>query len=160
MCVKFKDRENDDVFLSFKDDNAVPNGDHVLVIPVYHNQLLFTKHKIRGVEFPGGKREKGESSEAACERELFEETGALIKTKEKHYIAQYRVARQNGKPFTKDVFMVDVDKLPIQEDYLETEGPRLFDRLSDIPELDKSYLLKDAAILQCLEKVIELGFYQ
>ena len=55
--------------------------------------------------------------------------------------------------------MVDVDKLPIQEDYLETEGPRLFDRLSDIPELDKSYLLKDAAILQCLERVIELGFY-
>ena len=57
MFVKFKDKENDDVFLSFKDENDIPDADHVLVIPIYQGQLLFTKHKIRGIEFPGGKRD-------------------------------------------------------------------------------------------------------
>ncbi|OIS27637.1 RNA deprotection pyrophosphohydrolase [Staphylococcus cohnii] len=159
MFVKFKDKENDDVYLSLKDENDIPDGDHVLVIPIYQGQLLFTKHKLRGIEFPGGKREEGESSEQACKRELFEETGALINIKDQHYIAQYCVNRQNSLPFTKDVFMVKVDRLQTKNDYLETEGPLLFNSISDIKEERKSYLLKDAAILQCLERVIELGFY-
>ena len=159
MFVKFKDKENDDVFLSFKDEDDIPDADHVLVIPIYQGQLLFTKHKIRGIEFPGGKREAGESSVQACDRELFEETGALINFKDRHYIAQYCVNRQNGTPFTKDVFMVKVDRKKKKNDYLETDGPLIFNSISDISEAYKSYLLKDAAILKCLERVIELGFY-
>ncbi|TGV01175.1 nucleoside triphosphatase YtkD, partial [Mesorhizobium sp. M8A.F.Ca.ET.173.01.1.1] len=31
--MKFKDKENDDVYLSLKDENDIPDGDHVLVIP-------------------------------------------------------------------------------------------------------------------------------
>ena len=143
MFVKFKDKENDDVFLSFKDEDDIPDADHVLVIPIYQGQLLFTKHKIRGIEFPGGKRE----------------AGALINFKDRHYIAQYCVNRQNGTPFTKDVFMVKVDRLQTKNDYLETDGPLIFNSISDISEAYKSYLLKDAAILKCLERVIELGFY-
>ena len=119
--------------------------------------MLFTKHKIRGIEFPGGKREKGEASETAAAREVFEETGATIKYCE--YIAQYKVDRQIGMSFTKDVFMVEIEAITEQPDYFETDGPLLYKSLSEIPEDKKSYLLKDPAILQCLERVIELGFY-
>ncbi|NWK85426.1 nucleoside triphosphatase YtkD [Staphylococcus sp. GSSP0090] len=158
MYVKFKDKDNDDVYLTFKNKEAYANGNHVLVIPKYKDNLLFTKHKIRGIEFPGGKREKGESSETAAAREVFEETGATVKHCE--YIAQYKVNRQIGMSFTKDVFMVEIDKITQQPDYFETEGPLLYKSLSEIPENKKSFLLKDPAILQCLERVIELGFYK
>ena len=40
----------------------MPNGNHVLTIPVYNNQLLFTNHQHRGIEFPGGKVEISEQS--------------------------------------------------------------------------------------------------
>ncbi|KRG10488.1 RNA deprotection pyrophosphohydrolase [Staphylococcus sp. NAM3COL9] len=157
MSVKFKDSENDDVFLSYKNDGNRADGNHVLIIPVFQGQLLFTNHKLRGIEFPGGKKEVGESSEVAAARELFEETGATIKRCS--YIAQYRVERQSGLSFTKDVFMVVVKDAKQQNDYLETNGPLFYNNVSDIPEERKSYLLKDAAILQCLERVMELGFY-
>ncbi|MFQ3802251.1 RNA deprotection pyrophosphohydrolase [Staphylococcus equorum] len=157
MNVKFKDSENDDVFLSYKNDENHADGNHVLIIPIYQAQLLFTNHKMRGIEFPGGKKELGESSEVAAARELFEETGATIK--KCNYIAQYRVVRQNGLSFTKDVFMVVVKDVEQQQDYLETNGPLFYNNVYDIPEERKSYLLKDAAILQCLERVMELGFY-
>ncbi|HLR19936.1 MAG TPA: nucleoside triphosphatase YtkD [Staphylococcus sp.] len=155
--MKFKDRENDDVFLSYKSDGDKADGDHVLVIPTYQNQLLFTNHKVRGIEFPGGKKEVGESSEAAAERELFEETGATVE--QRHYIAQYRVERKSGSSFTKDVFMVVVKNVVQQNDYLETDGPTFYSSVADIPEKRISYLLQDAAILRCLERVIDLGFY-
>ena len=40
----------------------------MLSIPVYNDQLLFTQHKIRGIEFPGGKVEKGETPSEAVLR--------------------------------------------------------------------------------------------
>ena len=55
--VKFRDKDNR-VTLTYKNHTNVPNGNHVLSIPVYNDQLLFTQHKIRGIEFPGGKVEK------------------------------------------------------------------------------------------------------
>ncbi|WP_436862621.1 RNA deprotection pyrophosphohydrolase [Staphylococcus caeli] len=158
MYVKFRDKENDEVYLTYKSNSDVANGQHVLIIPIYKQQLLFTQHKIRGIEFPGGKKEPGETSETAAKRELFEETGASIKHCE--YIAQYRVDRQSGYSFTKDVFVVEVDEIIQQEDYFETNGPLLYKHMDQIAETKKSFLLKDAAILHCLERVSELGFYQ
>ena len=52
----------------------MPNGNHVLAIPVYNSQLLFTHHQQRGIEFPGGKVEINEQSKEAVIRELYEET--------------------------------------------------------------------------------------
>ena len=62
--------------LTYKANTDNPTGNHVLAIPVYQGKLLFTRHKNRGIEFPGGKREHGESSIDAIQRELYEETGA------------------------------------------------------------------------------------
>ncbi|RIP34003.1 nucleoside triphosphatase YtkD [Staphylococcus gallinarum] len=158
MSVKFKDKENDNVYLTYKDDSDIPDGEHVLIIPSYQGKLLFTQHKVRGIEFPGGKVEPGETSLSAAQRELFEETGGVGEIY--HYIAQYNVERTCGKSFTKDVFMVNVSDLEQQLDYHETNGPLCFNDVSEIPSDRMSFLLKDAAILQCLERVMEIGFYK
>ena len=56
--------------------------------------------------------------------------------------------------------MVNVSEISHQVDYLETNGPLFYKDIADIPESNKSYLLKDDAILHCLERVISLGFYK
>ncbi|EKU50301.1 RNA deprotection pyrophosphohydrolase [Staphylococcus massiliensis] len=152
----FKDKDNTPVHVTFKSDSEPSDGDHVLAFPIYQNQLLFTKHLERGIEFPGGKREAGESSIEALKRELFEETGATI---EAHYfIAQYEVLAE--KPFKKDVYVVLVSEIVDKADYLETSGPILFKSPDDVPHEERSFLIEDKAILKCLERVIELGFYK
>src|SRR5699024_8983481 len=74
MSIKFKDRDNNDVLLKFKEENDFADATHVLTIPIYTNKLLFTQHKKRGIEFPGGKVEVNETSQEAAIRELHEET--------------------------------------------------------------------------------------
>ena len=53
--VEFEDKDGRVVTLNYKNENDMPNGNHVLAIPVYNSQLLFTHHQQRGIEFPGGK---------------------------------------------------------------------------------------------------------
>ncbi|MGJ5711639.1 RNA deprotection pyrophosphohydrolase [Staphylococcus auricularis] len=148
--MKFKDKENDDVYLTFKSDETdEPDGKHVLIIPLWEGQYLFTQHKERGIEFPGGKVEKGETSMQAMHRELYEETGAVVKAYQ--YIAQYYVDRTQGKGFYKDVFVASIKHIKEKSDYLETLGPVSYTDLTDIPHEQKSYLLEDPAILACVE---------
>ncbi|MBM0868176.1 8-oxo-dGTP diphosphatase [Staphylococcus auricularis] len=157
-CVKFKDKENDDVYLTFKSDEMdEPDGRHVLIIPIWEDRYLFTQHKKRGIEFPGGKVEKGETPIEAMHRELYEETGATVKVHQ--YIAQYYVDRTQGKGFYKDVFVVAIDHVEKKSDYLETLGPVSYKDISEIPKEQKSYLLDDPAILACVDyaKKITLG---
>ncbi|MGZ2418199.1 8-oxo-dGTP diphosphatase [Staphylococcus caledonicus] len=156
--VEFIDKDNRRVTMQYKTDNDRPNGNHVLAIPIFQNQLLFTQHKIRGIEFPGGKVEQGEESRYAIERELYEETGGIAQ--DVHYIAQYDVSTQDRSMFKKDVYLINVEQLETKEDYLETKGPLLYKHINDIPHDERSYLIQDDAILHCLERVIALGYYQ
>lgn len=158
MTIKYLDKDNNEVFLNYTTDKDEASGQHVLIIPIYNNKLLFTQHDIRGIEFPGGKIEQNESSLAAAQRELHEETGAVAT--EFHYIAQYYVARKNLSSFYKDVYVAKIDYLENKQDYLETSGPKLYRNVTDIPEQQQSFLIKDTAILNCLERVIELGYYK
>ncbi|MDU3708698.1 MAG: nucleoside triphosphatase YtkD [Staphylococcus lugdunensis] len=155
--MQFLDKENRRVILTYKNDKDIANGNHVLAIPFYKQQLLFTQHKVRGIEFPGGKREEGETSMEAIKRELFEETGAQCQ--KLTYIAQYEVFTKDKTPFVKDVYAIEVSRIDKKNDYLETTGPILYQRLNDIPENKRSYLIQDAAIQQCLERVKLLGLY-
>ena len=114
----------------------MPNGNHVLAIPVYNSQLLFTHHQQRGIEFPGGKVEISEQSKEAVIRELYEETGAIAKFI--YYFAQYRIKTEHDEPFIKDVYFVEVSHLEYVDTYYETLGPCLYHHINDIP-LNKSF---------------------
>ena len=156
--MEFLDKDNRRVTMSYKTNNDCPDGNHILAIPLYKNQLLFTQHKMRGIEFPGGKVEEGEQSIQAIKRELFEETGGIPETID--YIAQYQVHTFDNSIFKKDVYIVKVKSFEEKSDYLETRGPLLFDNINSIPLDKQSYLIQDNAILKCVERMIELGYYR
>ena len=85
----FNDEKGGTVKLSFLNDSFSKQADHVLVICRFFDQWLLTRHKERGWEFPGGKREPGETLEVAALREVEEETGAKLKNL--HFIGEYEV---------------------------------------------------------------------
>ena len=155
--VNFCDKDGREVVLNYKDDVDIPNGNHVLAVQVFNDKLLFTKHKHRGIELPGGKVEKNEKSIDAILRELHEETGAI--PKKTHYIAQYQIKTKDKSLFLKDVFFIEVSHIENSSSYYETNGPCLYVKIDDIPYEQRSFLIEDAAILHCLERVRELGFY-
>lgn len=66
VIVNFVD-EIDDKLISF-----------AVIIATYKNHFILVKHKKRDtVEFPGGRREVGETILDCAKRELYEETGAV-----------------------------------------------------------------------------------
>lgn len=90
---------------------------HVLIFPFWQGKLLFTRHRQRGIELPGGKVEPHESSIAAALREVFEETGAILDGIER--IGQYTVNRE----WSKDIYVARVlsyTQTPSGEDVSET----------------------------------------
>ncbi len=117
----FYDQNNNLVKLSFVKNEWNEEARHVLVICQYKDQWLLTKHKERGLEFPGGKRETGETTIQTAQREVMEETGGIIKSLQ--WIAAYQVFGE--VPFLKDVFFARISQLSSKEDYLETDGPVL-----------------------------------
>lgn len=154
MEYTFTDFYRNKVILSFKKQPFSKTPKHVWVIARYNGKWLLTKHKSRGIEFPGGKVENGETAEQAAIREVMEETGGVVH--ELHYIGQYFVSGKSGN-IIKNVYFGEIDKLTEQENYYETEGPVLLD---DFPEDMKtneqfSFMMKDEVLPRCLKKVKE-----
>jgi len=87
---KFIDYYKNEVTLSFADHPFSKEPKHVWIICKYRDKWLLTKHKERGLEFPGGKVEHGETAEQGAIREITEETGGVVD--HIHYIGQYYVA--------------------------------------------------------------------
>jgi len=146
--MEFKDVEGNTVIL--KTDEPVHH--HVLIIPFVDNRYLLTKHKERGIEFPGGKREKGETTFEAAHRELFEETGARGNLQ---YVTSYTV--MTDTPFTKDVFKAEITSISEQTHYHETEGPVIVNSLEEVAVAEKSRLLMDDCIQYIVREMIECG---
>ncbi len=74
-----------------------------------HNKLLITQRRADGLlgglwEFPGGKIQPGETSAAACIREIKEETG--LKVSISQYLTQVKHAYTHFK-IVVDVFVCD-----------------------------------------------------
>ncbi|WP_173915785.1 RNA deprotection pyrophosphohydrolase [Halobacillus sp. Marseille-Q1614] len=149
----FYDFYRNQVKLSFEDHPFSTAPKHVWVICRFQDQWLLTKHKDRGLEFPGGKVEKGETAEQAALREVFEETGAYVD--KLNYIGQYYVSGKGGT-IIKNVYYAYIEKLEDQPHYYETEGPVLLSRLPDSLKENKlySFMMKDEVLPQCL-KIIE-----
>jgi len=148
----FTDFYRNEVKLSFQEQPFSKTPKHVWVICKYRSKWLLTKHRSRGLEFPGGKVENGETARDAAIREVKEETGGVVK--KLYYIAQYFVSGKSGT-IIKNVYYAPIDSLIEQDTYYETEGPVLLDT---IPENIKekhhfSFMMKDEVLSRCLQFV-------
>lgn len=150
----FKDYYRNEVKLSFQDHPFSKAPKHVWVICKYENKWLLTEHSTRGLEFPGGKVEKGESAREAAIREVKEETGGIVK--DLHYIAQYFV-RGKSDTIIKNVYFAPIELLTEQSTYYETHGPVLLDKIPDNVKDKKrfSFMMKDDVLSRCLRYVQE-----
>ncbi|CAM3768537.1 RNA deprotection pyrophosphohydrolase [Mesobacillus zeae] len=147
---QFKDHEGKDIRFSFEKDSFGSEPGHVLVICRSGGNWLFTAHSERGLEFPGGKKEKGETPEEAAVREVREETGAIVK--ELKFIAEYEVTGPSGN-FVKRVFYADINEFLPQSHYFETKGP-VFAKVDLLKErfgAEYSFIMKDDVMKWVLE---------
>ena len=151
----FNDEKGGNVKLSFLNDSFSKQADHVLVICRFFDQWLLTRHKERGWEFPGGKREPGETLEVAAFREVEEETGAKLKNLQ--FIGEYEVTYESNS-FVKAIFSGEVETLTKKENYLETNGPILIggDLLSLRFQDHYSFIMKDRVVEIALDKIMDL----
>jgi 8-oxo-dGTP diphosphatase len=140
------------VELAFSTNAFQQSAQHVLVICQYKGSWYLTKHKIRGLEFPGGKVEKGESLKEAASREVYEETGATVD--ELLQIAEYKVSDEN-ESFVKAVFWGTIKKIRTKSNYYETNGPAVVE--GDILQLrfgnEYSFIMKDEVIPECIKYI-------
>ncbi len=157
MRVKFRDKDNRQVNLTFKKDNEIADGNHVLAIQRLKINCFLPNIIYGGLNFLVVKGNAGKVV-LAVTRELYEETGAKVKNI--YYIAQYTIETHDQTDFVKDVYFIEVESLVSKNDYLETAGPVLFNCINDIELAEADYLLQDSTILKCVERVQSLGFYQ
>lgn len=140
------------VELSFSKNKFHQEATHVLVICEYQGAWLLTNHKVRGLEFPGGKVEEGESLEEAAHREVYEETGATLFKLER--IADYRVTDEK-RSFVKTVFWGKIKTVSRTSNYYETNGPVIVQ--GDILQLrnskEYSFIMKDQVIEECMKYI-------
>lgn len=151
----FRDFYHNEVKLSFQKEPFSTQPKHVWVICRCKGQWLLTMHKERGLEFPGGKVEAGETAREAAIREVNEETGGIVE--DISYVGQYFVAGKGGDVI-KNVYFANVGRLADQETYYETNGPVLiFDLPKDIRKnKDYSFIMKDDVLMYCMQQIQKL----
>lgn len=157
---QFLDRNENKVLLSFEKDAFSMKAKHVLVISRYQNEWLLTKHPQRGLEFPGGKIEAGESIEDAAKREVYEETGGIVQ--EMEIIGEYLVEDKKAGAFVKAIVFAHIEKIEQKEDYMETRGPVLIKRNleSELNGNQYSFIMKDEVVLASLSFIKKQLLYK
>jgi 8-oxo-dGTP diphosphatase len=149
---QFVDRNGNKVELSFSQRAFQEEAKHVLVICQLQDNWLLTKHKQRGLEFPGGKMESEETLEEAARREVYEETGAILS--ELKFIAEYIVSERKGS-FVKAVFLGKVKRVEETSSYYETDGPVVVE--GNLLQLrfgnGYSFIMKDQVVEECIQHI-------
>lgn len=139
------------VDLSFEKEAFSMRPQHVLIIARHNNKWLLTKHPVRGLEFPGGKVEAGETLIEAAIRETYEETNVKIKHVE--WVAEYLV--RDEVPFCKAVFRAQVDYIGEEAATFETEGPIWLTPAEFFQADNLSFHMKDEGMKAILGKVVD-----
>jgi 8-oxo-dGTP diphosphatase len=152
---EFVDQNGNKVYLTFLANEFHEEAEHVLVICQYGDGWLLTNHKKRGLEFPGGKQEVGETLIEAARREVLEETGAILG--EIYRIGEYKVTDQKGS-FVKAVFWGMITRIERTNSYFETNGPVLVkgDILKKRFGEEYSFIMKDQVIVECMNQIKKL----
>lgn len=147
----FIDLNGHQVDLSFERGRLALEPRHVLVFVKSHGKWLCTIHKNRGVEFPGGKTEEGETLEQAAIREVYEETGVVVH--DLQWFAEYVV--YEDQLFCKAVFIATfLRQDEVSFDY-ETAGMLWLTEEELFQRTDLSFHMKDGCMKKLLEKVEE-----
>ncbi|MFN7250509.1 MAG: RNA deprotection pyrophosphohydrolase [Anaerobacillus sp.] len=146
----FIDFYKNKVEFSFENQPFSTNPRHVWIICRLGNHWLLTRHKDRGIEFPGGKVEAGETPEEAAQREVYEETGGSVETLT--YIGQYRVTGKQ-EVVIKNVYFANIKGLDAKEHYFETAGPVLLKELPPNIKINHlfSFIMKDDVLKYSME---------
>ncbi|MCR2821771.1 RNA deprotection pyrophosphohydrolase [Lederbergia panacisoli] len=151
---QFYDANGNKVFISFEKHVFPLEPRHVLIICRFEGKWLLTDHPIRGLEFPGGKLEAGETVEEAAAREVYEETGGIIKTLD--YIGEYYVEDKQNSPFVKAILYAVVNTLEKKENFMETNGPVLKEKdvlEEELMNPEYSFIMKDEVVTLSLAKL-------
>ncbi|WP_058306880.1 RNA deprotection pyrophosphohydrolase [Gracilibacillus massiliensis] len=148
----FYDYYNNKVQLAFDSQPFESYPKHVWVICRYKKKWLLTRHKNRGLEFPGGKVEKNESPNQAAIREVLEETGGEVE--QLTYLGQYFVWGKREQ-LAKNIYFATVKTLQEKNDYYETDGPVLLEILPKNIKTNKSYsfMMKDDVLTYSLDYI-------
>ncbi|KHF39712.1 RNA deprotection pyrophosphohydrolase [Halalkalibacter okhensis] len=150
---QFQDQNGCQVRLTFEESGFGENAKHIWVVCRYKDSWLLTRHRTRGLEFPGGKVEIGETLVEAAKREVREETGAEVDAL--HYIGQYEVNCEQSVMY-KTIFFAEVSIVIKKDHYYETNGPVL---VGDLPvELSSefSFIMKDQVLTYTMEQIKHL----
>lgn len=148
----FHDRNGGRVELTFGKNRFEMPARHVLVVLKHSGKWLLTKHRTRGIEFPGGKAEKGEPIGVAAIRETYEETGVKISNVQQ--FAEYVV--ESNTTFCKAVFtgvIDEIEKIPMLH---ETEGAVWMTNAELEACEDLSFHMKDTGMCE-LRKWVEMN---
>ncbi|WP_134684556.1 NUDIX domain-containing protein [Brevibacillus migulae] len=147
---QYTDLSGNPIELTFDPEEFRPAG-HVLIVPLWQGKIVFTHHKIRGIELPGGKIERGETALAAAVRELHEETGASLKSIA--LIGQY-VLQMDGVSIVKSIYAGEVEELLPLPAETDTHGAILFDELPDVQNDPRfSPYMKDAVFERTMRQL-------
>ncbi len=149
MVFTFKDLNEKNVDMYFQKGHYEIEPKHVLVVVKNGEKFLCSVHRERGVEFPGGKVEEGETLKTAAIREVLEETNVKIKNVREvcHYIVR------EEKPFCKVVFVAEVEQQLEGDFAYETKG-RIWVTEEQLKQHENlSFYMKDAGMKRILQEV-------
>ena len=149
---QFKDLAGQTIYLTFEPKLFSSNPGHVLVVPLYHGEFVFTCHETRGWELPGGKVEPNESPAEAAAREVWEETGAVIEETALQ-IGEYMVEDEQGDTFYKAIFVAHVERIEERPAGFETTDVTLFPTSVDTRGAEFSPLMKDQVFFYIREMI-------
>lgn len=152
--LTFTDYYHNKVELSFAHYPFSDTPLHVWVVARYKDQWVLTKHKQRGLEFPGGKVEPGEHEDDAAIREVYEETGGVVKTL--LYLGQYRVLGR-GDTVIKNIYFAEIERFDDHPAVDETDGAVLMEELPTnlLRNNRYSFMMKDRVLPETMKVLYE-----